>query len=238
MFLLSMLGWVTMADYQNAEEVRQYYIDEMGESLGILFWHLRNEVTWLSTHWQEYVELFGTSRERVELLNRSAAGFFRMLQDMLWDETALHVARLTDYPGNGKKARLTIRLLPDRVAAELKSAVEAKIADIDKKAAFCRDRRNRRIAHTSLKLVMAEGAEPLQPGSLNAMNEVVEALEDLLGHIAEHHLHVSMSFRISRITGARLLMRRLQTAQRAEEMVKEQVGRGEVPNFFLRSREI
>jgi hypothetical protein len=59
--------------------------------------------------WGEYVELFGTKPSRIDLRNRAAGGFFRVVQDGLWEDVLLHVARLTDAPRSGGRANLTIR---------------------------------------------------------------------------------------------------------------------------------
>jgi hypothetical protein len=45
-------------------------------------------------------------------LNRSAPGFFRMLQEQQFETNMLHMARLTDSPNSVGKANLTIRNLP------------------------------------------------------------------------------------------------------------------------------
>ncbi|MGZ8401653.1 MAG: AbiU2 domain-containing protein [Methyloceanibacter sp.] len=99
-----------------AQESRERYIAKMGEALGTQFAALWQEVAHLHMSWSEYVELFGTKPSRIDLLNSAAPRFFRILQDALWDETLLHIARLTDSPESGKgKSNLTIRNLPELV---------------------------------------------------------------------------------------------------------------------------
>ena len=104
-----------MANFLTAEEQRQECIQQMGDTLGCQFHALWQEVAWLYSKWAEYLELFGTSPFRVELLNSAAPGFFRIVQDTLWEDTILHIARLTDRPESFGKANLTIRRLPGLV---------------------------------------------------------------------------------------------------------------------------
>ena len=55
--------------------------------------------------WNDFVELFGTKETRIDLLNGSAPRFFRIVQNVLWEETLLHLARLTDSPDSvGKRS--------------------------------------------------------------------------------------------------------------------------------------
>jgi hypothetical protein len=219
--------------YQTADEAKLEYVKRMGEDLGKLFWRLRNDVTWLSTYWQEYIQLFAAKEDYVALINGTAGGFFRMVQDLLWDQALLQVSRLTDMPGSGKNKRLTIRLLPNMVDDAVKPAVEKCIAGIEVKAAFCRDHRHRRIAHTNLALAISQGATPLEDGTVEAMTEVIDELERLLNVLAGHYLETHMSFKISRLAGAGLLLRKLQIGRKAEQEIRAQIERGDLERGFL-----
>jgi hypothetical protein len=53
------------------DEARTLYIEKMGEQLGAQFHALWQEVALLHLRWAEFVELFGTKRSRVDLLNHS-----------------------------------------------------------------------------------------------------------------------------------------------------------------------
>jgi len=55
-------------------------------------------VTDAFVHWVTYRQLFGTSPERVELLNRSAGGFFHSVQSLFMNDICLRICRLTDPP--------------------------------------------------------------------------------------------------------------------------------------------
>src|SRR2546430_16292006 len=70
---------------------------------------LWNEVAWLHAKWHEYKELYGEKPPRLELLNRASGFFFRIVQDTLWENTLLHLARLTD-PSRSAGDRKSTRL--------------------------------------------------------------------------------------------------------------------------------
>jgi hypothetical protein len=69
-----------MTDYAEPE-LKQRYRDVMGNELGEVFHHLMQEAAFLHLKWNEYLTLFGTGPERVDLLNKAAPGFFHLVQD-------------------------------------------------------------------------------------------------------------------------------------------------------------
>src|SRR3979409_1675747 len=99
-----------------AEESKHKHIKEMGTALGTQFSEIWQQVAYLHFNWQEFIELFGTKPTRVELLNQVAPAFFHMVQKLLWEETLLHIARLTDAPRTAGRENLTIRNLPELVS--------------------------------------------------------------------------------------------------------------------------
>jgi hypothetical protein len=137
-----------------ADEIKKENIEKMGEPLGAQYSELWQELASIYIKWGEFIDAFGTARERVELLNRAAPLFFRTAQDALWEASVLHVARLTDpsqSPGGKGKSNLTVQNLPALVADEtLKSKLATLIAIALKASEFCRDWRNRHIAHRDL----------------------------------------------------------------------------------------
>ena len=73
-----------MAEHFSGSEVKQQYVDAMGVELGEIHNRLWNECSWVHMKWGEYVTIFGTSEERVDLMNRAAPAFTRLMQDALW----------------------------------------------------------------------------------------------------------------------------------------------------------
>lgn len=97
-----------MAENKTAEQVRNEHLQVLGPTLGPLYHALYNEVTWLHAKWKQYRLLFAESQERVDLLNDVAGFFFLLIQDVLWEDIILHIARLTDPPQSVGKDNLTL----------------------------------------------------------------------------------------------------------------------------------
>ena len=163
-------------------ELEKRNIDKMGEALGKQYSALHEEVTILHYYWKEYLELFGTNQKRIDRMNRAAAGYFRMLQDELFQTNVLHVARVTDPPKTAGKDNLTLKNLPNVVGdKDLKNHLIGLLSLADQKTSFCRDWRNRRFAHYSLALATDDNeAEPLETASREKVIKALKSFADIL----------------------------------------------------------
>jgi hypothetical protein len=134
-----------------------------------------------------------------------------MIQDELWEMSLLHLARLTDpaqSPGKLDKSNLTIAALPSLIGDEKVSAELAKLVEMANKAtAFCRDWRNRHIAHRDLKLVLERPTEPLAEASRVQVKTALDAIAAVLNHVANHYLKSETRFDVAaRHNGALTLL--------------------------------
>ncbi len=187
-----------MSNSRTAEEAKQDYINHMGEALGKYYHALWKELSWLYSKWDEYEVLFGTKPSRIELMNNAAPRFFRMVQDSLWEETILHIARLTDSKESCGKKNLSIQGLPDLICDnKLKGEINTLIDEARKQAEFCRDWRNRRIAHRDLKLAIEEGIEPLMPASRKKVKDALKAIAEVLNSVTKHYSNSTTMFDMS-----------------------------------------
>ena len=186
-----------MARRKTAEEVPAEYVEHMGTVLGEQFSALWQEMAWLHLKWAEYVELYGTKPSRIQLLNNAAPQFFYVVENVLWEDTLLHIARLTDpaqSPGKGKRANLTIQALPGLVDAKIKNSVAGLVEVAVQRAEFCRDWRNRHIAHRDLSLALNGSANPLKPASRMKVRKALEAIVDVLNAISGHYISLQTMF--------------------------------------------
>lgn len=184
-----------MSTHRTAEEAKQQHIEVMGEELGSLYHALWNELAWLNSKWSEYVELFGTKPSRIELINKAAGRFSRIVQDSLWENSLLHITRLTDPLKSTGKENLTIQKLPDLITDDkMKQHLLRLIKIADKKADFCRDWRNRHIAHRDLGLAMKTGAEPLKPASRAKVKAALCSISDVLNAVSSHYMESTTMF--------------------------------------------
>jgi hypothetical protein len=217
---------------RTAEEAKEADIAKMGEPLGALYSALWQAVATIHFHWHEYVELFGTKPERINLLNRAAPTFFRMLQDELWENSLLHLARLTDSAnsqGNADRTNLTIQALPALITdTKLKDEVNKLIAEARKQTEFCRDWRNRRIAHRDLKLALERPTTPLAEGSRAQVKTALKTIADVLNALESHFFQSETRFDLGwPLGGAISLLYALDDGLRAEEARQKRLEKGE-----------
>lgn len=176
------------SSHLTAAEAKSENIHAMGHELGALYDALWQQVAWLHKKWDEYVQLFGTKPSRIKLLNETAPAFFRIVQDTLWHDVLLNIARLTDSPKSVGKPNLSIRRLPATIQhAATKTTVETLIDEALVASEFCRDWRNRHIAHRDLGLALGQGADPLKTASRAKVLEALTALDAVLNAVSIHY---------------------------------------------------
>jgi hypothetical protein len=108
-----------MSGNKTDEETRRDYIDKMGESLGEQFHALWQQVALLHVKWAEGVALFSDPNQ-IELLNEVAPALFNIIEDVLWEDTILHIMRITDKSKVAGHNTLTIKNLPELVDAPIR----------------------------------------------------------------------------------------------------------------------
>jgi hypothetical protein len=190
---------------RTADEARAECVDRMGRDLGEIYAALWQEVAGIHSKWAEYLVLYGTRESRVNLLNRAAPRFARLVQDTLWENVVLHIARLTDPPKSMRKSNLSVRSLAQHIDhTETKSEVERLVARAIVESEFCRDWRNRHLAHRDLKLALARGAEPLKPGSRQSVRIVLGTLGESLNVVSSHYLSSTTGFEFETDAGGAL----------------------------------
>jgi len=200
----------------------------MGETLGPVYHALYEEVVWLNAKWLEYRKLYGQSEPRVDFLNSMARFFFRVVQDVLWDDILLHIARLTDPPKSvGKDNLMLLRLpavIPDAaLAADTQSMIDAAGA----RWSFAREWRNRRLAHRDLALALDAAATPLTGVSRKHVERALDSVSAILNRVHRHYVKGEVAFEhfISR-DDADTLVYHLRVAKQAEERQRDRFRRG------------
>ncbi len=185
-----------MAPDSTPDEVLASHTLAMGSELGPFYNNLQNEVAWLHAKWLEYRKLFAHSPERIDLLNETASFLFGVVQEVMWEDILLSIARLTDPPKSAGKDNLTITRLPLLVTdSALASRAKALIDIARSRCEFARAWRHRRLAHRDLALAMgAAHTDPLPPSSRKAVADALESLRDLLNLFEEHFIGGRMDF--------------------------------------------
>jgi hypothetical protein len=183
---------------QTGEEAKEQNNKAMGTALGIQYTQLWQEAAQLNIMWKEFIELFGTKTSRIELLNRSAGAFFRMVQEGIWEAIVLHIARLTDppqSPGGKDRQNLTLHNLPGLIPdPTLRDKVKLLCDQATANTKFARDWRNRRIAHRDLDLALGGKAKPLPSVTIKHVNDALASFEKILNAIALPYMNSTTSF--------------------------------------------
>lgn len=203
------------------DEVRADYISAMGPELGANFYELHRELVELHVLWQQYRELFGDTTDTVQMLNRTAGLFFKIVQDELWDSVLLGVSRMTDPPGTGKHKNLTVQSLSPLITD---SALRVETQDFCTKAVaaaeFAREHRNKRIAHQDHNYLSNRNSNPLSGISRAAVESMLAALRDVLNHLDNRLRDNTVLYeRFIDDSGARLLIQKLSKLERLQGKV-------------------
>lgn len=215
-----------------ADESRQKNVAAMGDPAGLIYSELWQELAWLYRVWAEYVALFGTKESRVDLLNAAAPAFTRIVQDAVWEGVLLNIARLTDPPRSVGKDNLSIRSLEGAITdPALKARIGASVAIALAAADFCRDWRNRHIAHRDLALSLRKGGQPLEDATRVKVKTALAAIADVLNIVCRHYFDSTTLFHLDVEVGggpggAMSLLHLVDAGLRAEEAARQRLERG------------
>ena len=184
-----------MAESKTVEQVRDEHLQVLGPIVGPLYHALYGEVTWLHAKWKQYRILFAESPERIELLNGVAGFFFRVIQDVLWEDVLLHIARLTDPPRSVGRDNLTLLRLTGLVQERAPFLEVANLVEQARMAAdFARVWRNRHLAHRELALAFDDRATPLPEISREKVEHALAAIRAVLNKIEGHYWQKVVAF--------------------------------------------
>ncbi|TDR36057.1 hypothetical protein DFR29_13212 [Tahibacter aquaticus] len=126
---------------------------EMPPQVHEVYEALRDELERTRLKLSYYTELYSTSSLRHEMLDAAAAGFFLVMQEVLFDELHLSVSKLSDK----KKSTLTLQSLLKRIrkSGEMQLAknldVEIERMTNEEGADHVETYRNKRLAHYDLQ---------------------------------------------------------------------------------------
>jgi hypothetical protein len=219
-----------MSRHKMAEEAEREFIERMGVTLGRLFNALWQEISWLYEKWNQYLALYGGKPSRIDLLNRAAPYFFGIIQDVLWEDIVLHIARLTDRPQSVGKENLTIRRIPNLVDDAIMAQKLGRLIDIAiQSSEFCRDWRNRHIAHRDLNIVLKGNNAPLKPANRKKIKEALDSIADVLNAVSGYYGNSEIMFDIGeRSGGALALLYLIYDGLKAKENRQDRIRHGEL----------
>jgi hypothetical protein len=156
----------------------------MGARLGKIYYQLFNECASLHVKWHEFVTLYGTTEDEVTLLNSAAPRFFPMVEDVLWEDIVLHIARLLDR----NRGTLSLERLPKLVASEIQIETQAAVAHLREQAQFAIAWRNNHIGHRNLESAIGPADAQVVPAvSLAEVDAAIGGVDAVLNILEEHY---------------------------------------------------
>lgn len=172
------------------EQIKNEMTVKLGTDFGSLLYSLYNEITWLTFKWIEFKELYGTKESRFELMNKTAPFFFFTIQKVLWENLLLGVARITDPTVTMGKKNTTLKALGQYIQDDnFKSEIENDLNDILTESKFCRDWRNRWIAHMDYELAVdRQNARPLEAATRQKLRVTIGKIHELYNKITFKYL--------------------------------------------------
>ncbi len=226
-----------MSNLKSSDEVLQEHIEVLGFDLGKLFHKLWNEFAWMQIKWQEYVDLYGTSPERIELLNSTSPRFFKLIQDVLLEDILLSLSRLTDPPKTGGKENLTFNALPAFISdVDFHNTISELVKKAVDALGFARDWRNRHIAHRDLKLAIGDEIAPLSSVTRLKVANGISFLYKILNAIYQKYFKAELSPKVfSPMNGAISLLYILQDGLNEKKARHDRIISGKQTNEDIRS---
>lgn len=222
-----------MAEHRTPEEVRDQHMLGMGPQLGAVYNVLYNDVIWLHAEWEQYRHLFAKSERRIELLNETAGYLFRIIQDTIFENVVLGLARLTDriQTGRGQKQQenLTLQRLPSLVSdAQLQLELAALVKAALDACTTSRTWRNKRLAHRDLAVALATAEDPLPGISRADVEAALAALRAVLKKLEGHYLDEEVDYQnvLTNLDDADSLVYYLSKGLKAERAWRERLQAG------------
>jgi hypothetical protein len=149
---------------------------------------LFHDVCHLHRKWKLFCELYASGESVVELLNKSAPGFFRICQDLLVDDVLISISRLMDQKQTFGKDNLTLDRLVHSIDTtnypQLRQDVERLFCAAGVKSAFAKDQRNKRIAHSDLSTKL-QASLISSPTKMN-VEDALKAIRDVMNAVELH----------------------------------------------------
>ena len=188
------------------------------------FWRsLHSEVVWLHGRWILYKQLFGTSPERIDILNAAAPTFFNIQQTIMLNDVQLSISKFGDPARTGTRTNLTLSV-----------HIESFKVSCDK----IRHRRNKWIAHFDLNSMLQKQVVPLPGPSREEIERALEQLRAAMNSIATYYgLSQTLYEHFSMAADGEFLVSTLRKGIRYQQLVKEGViGRDDMrKNFALKT---
>src|SRR5438552_10766477 len=179
-----------MSENLSSEQVKDKHVRSLPGDVGPLYHALYNSLTAAYLSWILFKDLFAKSKERVDLLNRTAGTFFLVIQETLRRDVLLAIARITDSVVTGRtQENATIETLVNDLRAHVEEdfgkELSAKALDIALMCKPIRAHRNKTLAHSDKRFAIGGPDALVLPGVTVAnVDAALEAIADVLNRVS------------------------------------------------------
>ena len=181
----------------------QAWQEKLGDKDGAIVYGLVICWTWGRVKLDDYWKLFSKVEDLKDLNAITGGTFLWHIQQILWDDLILHVARLTDPCGTKDRGNLTIQRIPGFCEdPELRGEIQGRVNDAVGATRFVRDWRNKRIGHTDLSQFVDSSAEPLNRPSFEQVAKGLDSIHAVLSHFSMRLLKEDIANRVAPRAGA------------------------------------
>jgi hypothetical protein len=169
---------------------------------------IRMDLIRVHANWQLFTKLFATSDHNYPIMNNTAPGFFKLIQDVLVDDAVVSLTRLTDRP-----TYVTLSRLVKNLKAQVDHEFHAElIKDLDELRAMCadiREHRNKRVVHKarmSNPPVLAGVPQRLPALTRQKIEGAMKAAAALMNKVLGHFENIEQYYDPVIATGAEPLL--------------------------------
>ena len=172
-----------MIKLENHEE-RNQLSDSLGAELGEILYLVEQELISLCYEWDLYKTLFGTSKERVEILNNALKGVAAVMENAIYDSILGCVARLTDKSRTGIHRNVSINSLCETCKKEGylsdadQKSLDELVAKTNESVEGLRFVRDKMISHTDLDEARAD-FENVSLLSRKDIGKIIDSIQEV-----------------------------------------------------------
>jgi hypothetical protein len=179
------------------DDVRAERERDLRPDAGPIFNALNEQVIDLHAKWCQYRILFD-SDEHLKVLNDAAPYLFAMLQEIMWKDILLGVARLMDpskSAGKGVRENLTLEALVDALdPSVLRDELCRLLVQARKDAEFAVTWRMKSLAHSDRAYAMGRSATPLPEVNQGKVETALGSVGAVLNEVAKHYWQIRIDF--------------------------------------------
>jgi len=196
------------------------------EDIEKIYEHLDHEVTKIHYNWDIFLQLFGESEERIELLNEVAPQFFLVVQNMAVENLFLGISRLTDPYEQGRNKNWSLQAIPENLDVdqhqELRKELSQEFDEIQSEVKPIRDRRNKIIAHFDEQAIVDEKLKKELSASRGEIDRILGRMGKYLNTFSKYFEDRRKYYSgVISIGDANALMAFLKRGLKFEEMIQE-----------------